>query len=55
MRLKDVDIRRARPADVDAIAAAHLDSIRAIGSTSYAPEIVKEWRAGLTRELYARR
>lgn len=47
-------IRRAELADTDAIAAAHLDSISTIGPDFYGPEIVKEWRAGLSADVYAR-
>jgi putative acetyltransferase len=47
------EIRRASPGDGDAMAAAHLDSIASIGPRYYAPEIVREWGARVTGELYA--
>ena len=39
---------------MDAIAAAHLDSIRSIGPLYYPPPIVSDWSARLTGDLYAR-
>ncbi len=48
------EIRRAQPSDADAIAAAHLDSIRSIGPRFYPPEAVDDWSAGLTPDLYVR-
>lgn len=39
------DVRRAGPADVDKIAAAHLDSIRSIGARHYDAAIVNDWGA----------
>ena len=47
-------IRRATPDDADAIAAAHRDSIRAIGPRFYPPELVEDWGAGVTPRLYLR-
>jgi putative acetyltransferase len=47
------EIRPASLADVEAIAAAHLDSIRAIGARYYAPQIVTDWGARVRGELYA--
>jgi putative acetyltransferase len=47
------EIRRAGLADVDAIADAHLDSIRSIGPRYYDAAVVNEWSAGLTGALYA--
>jgi putative acetyltransferase len=38
--------------DADAIAAAHVDSIRSLGPGFYSADIVDAWAAGLTRELY---
>jgi len=46
------EIRRAGLADVDDIAAAHLDSIRSIGSRYYGPDIVSDWGARVKGELY---
>ena len=45
-------IRRATQADVDDIAAAHLDSIRSIGPAYYDADIVHAWAAQITGELY---
>lgn len=45
-------IRRATVDDVDEIAAAHLDSIRTIGSQYYPSEIVNDWCAEITGNLY---
>jgi len=45
-------VRRAGPADAETIASAHLDSIHAIGPLYYAPEIVGEWGARVSRFLY---
>jgi putative acetyltransferase len=45
-------IRRAEPGDVDAIAAAHLDSIRSIGARYYPPDVVKDWAARVRGTLY---
>ena len=45
-------IRRAERADVDAIAAAHLDSIRSIGPQYYDAAIVSDWGARVKGDLY---
>jgi putative acetyltransferase len=45
-------IRRATFADVDEIAAVHLDSIRSIGARYYQEEIANDWGAQVTGELY---
>ena len=47
------EIRRAGLADVDEIAAAHIDSIRSIGLRYYEAEIVGDWGAQVKGELYA--
>jgi putative acetyltransferase len=47
-------LRRATAADADAIAAAHVDSIRSIGPDFYPPHVVDAWAAGLTSDLYVR-
>ena len=49
----DFEIRRAGLADVDEIAAAHLDSIRSIGPGYYDAATVRDWSAGIAGELYA--
>ena len=46
------EIRRARPADVDEIAAAHVDSIRSIGPRYYEADIVSDWVARLEGSVY---
>ena len=48
----EVQTRRAQREDAEAIASAHLDSIRSIGPTFYPPEVVKEWASGITPDLY---
>ena len=54
MSFERFEIRRAHPDDADAIAAAHRDSIRAIGPRFYPPELVDVWGAGLKADLYLR-
>ena len=44
--------RRAGPADAEAIALAHRDSIRSIGPGYYPLEVVEAWSAGLTPDIY---
>jgi len=46
------EIRCATPEDVEAIAAAHLDSIRTIGALHYSPEVVTAWGARVKGDLY---
>jgi putative acetyltransferase len=48
------ETRRATEADAPAIASAHADSIRSLGSAFYTPEIVEAWGEGLTPDLYVR-
>lgn len=48
-----VEIRRAAASDMDALADAHLDSIRTIGPRYYADDIVTEWASRVTGSLYA--
>ena len=50
--IRDLDVRRATEEDVDAIADAHRDSIRELGSRHYAPAIVNEWAGVVHPELY---
>ena len=50
----EVQTRRARLEDAEAIALAHLDSIGSIGPTFYPPEVVEAWGAGLTPDIYVR-
>jgi putative acetyltransferase len=47
-----VQLRRANTADAQAIASAHLDSIRSIGPAFYPPALVEAWSSGLTSETY---
>jgi GNAT superfamily N-acetyltransferase len=46
------EIRRAGPADAAEIAAAHLDSIRSLGSLCYEETIVSDWGARIESALY---
>jgi TRAP-type transport system periplasmic protein len=46
------EVRRAGLADVDEIAAAHLDSIRSIGPRYYDAAIVSHWGAQVKGDLY---
>ena len=50
----EVQTRRAGPGDAEAIAQAHLDSIRSIGPAFYPPEIVEAWGSGLTPDIYVK-
>lgn len=54
VRATGVVLRRATAADADAIAAAHIDSIRSIGPGFYPPQVVDAWAAGLTADVYVR-
>jgi putative acetyltransferase len=47
-----VEMRRATAADAPAMAAAHVDSIRALGPAFYAPELVDAWAAVVTPDMY---
>lgn len=46
--------RRADPGDAEAIAEAHLDSIRSIGPEFYPPDVVEAWSTGLTPKIYVK-
>lgn len=50
----EVQTRRAHPGDADAIALAHLDSIRSIGAAFYPPDVVDAWGSGLTPDVYVK-
>lgn len=50
----EVQTRRAHASDAEAIALAHLDSIRSIGPAFYPPEVVEAWGSGLTADLYVK-
>jgi putative acetyltransferase len=54
MTPNQVEMRRAGSWDAEAIAAAHLDSIRSIGPAFYPPDLVEAWSAGLTPDIYVR-
>ena len=48
------DIRRADAPDAESIAAAHVDSIRAIGPRYYEPAIVQDWAGRVEAGMYLR-
>src|SRR5687767_4598600 len=48
------NIRRALPADAEAIAEAHRDSIRSIGPQFYPPNVVDDWADGLSGAVYVK-
>lgn len=52
-RPRNFEVRRATLADVNEIAAAHVDSIRSIGAQHYDAPIVFDWSARLTGDRYA--
>jgi putative acetyltransferase len=52
MAPSEVHTRRAHPGDAEAIAAAHLDSIRSIGSGFYPSDVIDAWSSGLTPDIY---
>jgi putative acetyltransferase len=52
MEMVEFEMRRANPSDAEAIAKAHRDSVFSIGPRFYPPEIVEDWGAGLTADLY---
>jgi len=47
-----IQTRRAGANDAEAIALAHVDSIRSIGPDFYAPDVVKAWGSGLMPDVY---
>ena len=47
-------MRRASTADAEAIALAHVDSIRSIGPHFYSSDVVEAWGAGLLPDVYVR-
>ena len=51
-RIEDVEIRRAGPADVDAMALVHRDSIRSLGAEFYAPASIANWAEAVSTQLY---
>jgi putative acetyltransferase len=52
MTSKEIRTRRATSKDADAIAQAHVDSIRSIGPDFYSSEVVEAWGFGLNPDLY---
>ena len=50
----ELQTRRAHPDDAEAIALAHLDSIRSIGLAFYPPDVVDAWGSGLTPDVYVK-
>ena len=48
------EIRRADASDAEAIAVAHLDSIRSIGPAYYDASVVSDWGAHVEAGLYLR-
>jgi hypothetical protein len=50
----EVQTRRAHAEDAEAIALAHLDSIRSIGAAFYPPDVVEAWGTGLMPDLYVK-
>ena len=49
-----IETRQALPSDAEAIAEAHLESIRSIGPAFYPPNVVDDWAEGLTGEVYVK-
>jgi GNAT superfamily N-acetyltransferase len=47
-------VRQAERADVNGMAAAHLDSIQTIGARYYEPRVVAAWSARISSDLYLR-
>ncbi len=54
MTAGEIQTRQAHPGDAEAIALAHLDSIRSIGPAFYQPDMIKAWTAGLTPDIYVK-
>ncbi len=52
--IQRIQTRQAQPSDAEAIALAHLDSIRSIGPAFYPPEVIEGWIAGLTPDIYVK-
>ena len=50
----EVQTRRAHPKDAEAIALAHIDSIRSIGPKFYPPDVVEAWGSNLTPDIYVK-
>jgi putative acetyltransferase len=52
MKMAKFEARVAQPSDADDIALAHRDSIRSIGPAFYPPDVVDDWQADLTGDVY---
>ena len=52
MPIAEYQVRQAEASDADAIAEAHVDSIRTIGPGFYPPNVVDDWAAGLAGKVY---
>jgi putative acetyltransferase len=50
----ELHTRRADPDDAEAIALAHLDSIRTMGPAFYPPDVVEAWGSGITPAIYVK-
>ena len=50
----EIQARRANPSDAEALALAHVDSIRSIGPAYYSPDVVEAWGSGLTPDIYVK-
>jgi putative acetyltransferase len=54
MSIAQFETRRAQRSDADDIAVAHRDSIRSIGPWFYPTNVVEDWQAGLTGDVYVK-
>ena len=52
MTVGEIHLRRAHPTDAEALALAHLDSIRSIGPAFYPSGMIDAWSEGVTPDLY---
>ena len=54
MKIAEFETRRAYSSDADDIAVAHRDSIGSIGPRFYPPDVVDDWSAVVTGDLYVK-
>jgi len=54
MKIAEFETRRAYSSDADDIAVAHRDSIRSIDPRFYPPDVVDDWSAVVTGDLYVK-
>lgn len=54
MAAGEIQTRQAHPEDAEAIALAHIDSIRSIGPAFYPPDVIAAWSTGLTPDIYVK-